>query len=199
MLVGISCEQYEYSSPLPGILDVRLRVKNNRQGLLPFGGQNEFRLNLRNLEARREGDIILPIYANVNAIRRNPDGDIFNCLDTLARDSAYILGQAYAPPGNFSILDLTVDPRVNCVDMFPVPCVVYYNGFFTQPITVEISPLATPFQRLPAAGQPPLNIVVEEGRLTRVTVTLDLDTSLVRLADTYLYLPKFYVSSIQVF
>jgi hypothetical protein len=199
VLLGLSCEQYEYSSPLPGILDVRLRVKNNRQSLLPFGGQNEFRLNLRKLEARKDGNIILPIYADLRAIQRNPDGDIFNCLDVLTRDSAFILGQAYAPPGVFSILDLTIDPRVNCSAGISTPCVMYYNGFFLQPIIVEIAPEATSFQRLPGEGQPPLNIVVEERRLTRVTVTLDLDSTLVRKANTYEYRPKLYVSSIQIF
>ncbi len=185
----ISCEQFDYSSPLPGVLEIRLGVVNNRQSLIPFGPQSRFGFTLRSLEAKRAGGIRLPVYTDLHAIRRNPDGDYFNCLDTLARDSASVLGQAYAPPGTFTSLEFTASPD-------PIVFILY--GFYSNNIGVVFRPQFQVLQRLPASGDR-LEIRIEESRLTRVTITFDLDSSLVQRTETFEYVPRFYVSSVEIF
>lgn len=189
LFLVVSCEQFEYSSPLPGVLEIRLGVANNRQTLIPFGPQSRFGLTLRSLEAKRPGGTRLPIFSDLHAIRRNPDGDYFNCLDTLARDSASVLGQVYAPPGTFTALEFTVSPD-------PIVFILY--GFYSNIIGVVVRPQFQDLQRLPAPGDQ-LNIRIEESRLTRVTVTLDLDSSLVQRTETFEYVPRFHVSSVEIF
>lgn len=184
-----SCGQYDYSTPLPGVLEVRLGVVNNRQSLIPFGSLNQFGLILRSLEARQPGEIKLPIFADLHAIRRNPDGDYFNCLDTLGRDSGLVLGQAYAPPSTYFALEFTISPD---------PILFAYYGFYGSVIEV-VTPIGQQaLQRLPRTGGQ-LSIPVQEGRFTRVTVTLDLDSSLVRRTETFEFRPYFYVSSVQIY
>jgi hypothetical protein len=185
IFLGVSsCEQYEYTSPLPGVIEVRLRVVNNRQDLIPFGAGNVFSVTLRNLEVRTPTRAELPIYSNVRAIRRNPDGDVFNCLDTLARDSSIILGEAFAPPGVFSSLE---------VEMVPAPSLLFWNGYFSTSVNVVTS------QQQTAAHLLFNHIPVEQDRHTRVTVTFDLDSSLVRREEDFEYRPRFYISSVQIF
>ena len=186
-----SCEQYEYSSPSPGILEVRLGVANRRaDGLLPFGSQNFFGANFNDLEARQPGNIRLPIFSDLTAIRRHPDGDFFNCLDIPARDSSIILGRVYAPPVNFTGINFAVS-------VFPFVQITY--PYAVSEIDVEIPRLTQALQSLPRPGQSPQNIKVESNRLTRVTVTFDLDSSLVRKFETFEFRPYFYVSSVQTF
>ncbi|MBI4534990.1 MAG: hypothetical protein HY708_01840, partial [Ignavibacteriae bacterium] len=109
-LSSISCQQYDYGSPLPGVLEVRLAVKNNRTDLIPFGQLNIFLLKLTSLEVREPEGTRLAILSDLQAIRRNPDGHFFNCLDTLARDSAFVLGMTYAPPKTFTKLNVIAEP-----------------------------------------------------------------------------------------
>ena len=185
----LSCGQYEYSSPLPGILEVRLRVVNNRPGLTPFGPYNQFGLTLTDLSVFRTGNIRFPIYSDLYAIRRNSKGDWFNCLDTLARDSMKILGQVYAPPGVFRALEMTMSPD---------PFVLINYGFYSNSINVFYTPPLQALQHFPPTGNQ-MQIEIQEGRLTRVTVTLDLDSSLVRHTEAFEYKSKFYVSSIKIY
>ncbi len=187
---SLSCKDYQYASPLPGILEIRLGVKNNRTDLLPFSPLNLFQINVRRVLAIEPGDLQLELFADVNAIGRNVDGDQFNCLDTLARDSALVLARGYAPPGTYNGID---------VEVTPTPFIALASGFFPSVIEVN-EPLPPPaaLQQLPAPGTI-LNINVQEGRLTRATVTFDLDSSLVRRTETFLYRPYFYVSFVQSF
>ena len=186
---SFSCKQYDYTSPLPGVLEVRLRVVNNRPGLTPFGPYNQFGLTLTDLAVFRSGNIKLPIYSDIYAIRRNSKGDRFNCLDTLARDSMKILGQVYAPPGAFRALELTVSPD---------PFLSINYGFYDNFINVFYTPPLQALQHFPPVGNQ-MQIEIQEGRLTRVTVALDLDSSLVRHTEAFEYKPKFYVSSIKIY
>lgn len=188
LLVG-SCEQYEYSSPLPGLLEVRLRVANTGPDSLyhPFGQANSFVLTLKELEVYREDGARLPVFANEYAIGRdNLNGDPFNCLDTLARDSAMILGRAFAPPGVFTRIVLRVEPRVSAV--------IVANEFGPPTIIPVVDALGL---NLFSLSIPVAETV--EGRLTRITVTLDLDRTLVRGLTTFSYQPYLYVSSVQNF
>ncbi len=197
-LTTLSCEQFEHSSPLPGILEVRLSVVNNRQNLLPFTGvnplaprdSNHFFLRLKSLEATQAGGIKLPIFSDLDAIRRNPDGDEFNCLDVRGRDSLLILGQRHAPPETFTGLELTISPD---------PIVFISQGFFGSFIPVMEIPPAQALQRLPGDPGQQLNIDIQESRLTVVTVTLNLDSALIQRTETFGYRAHFSVSSVQTF
>jgi len=189
----LSCEQFEYSSPEPGIIEVRLAVVNNRQALLPFASADSFGfaanflfMNVTELSATQPGDIELPIFADLNAIRRNADGDFFNCLDTKARDSVLIIGRVYAPPEIFTGLELTIEP----------PQVLFISqGFYGSLIPiVQVLPVRA-FQKFPRGGNN-LNMSVEQGRVTQVTVTFDMDSSLVQRSESFDYIPYFYVSSV---
>jgi len=202
-LVTLSCDQYDYASPLPGILEVRLSVKNNRQGdLLPFSPVNQFAFILKELRATQPGDIRLPVYPDTYAIRRNLDGDRFNCLDTLARDSALILGATYAPPESFTGIEMFTElaPYQNQFGGANYPYAVVISSSFFPSVIEVVQPLPPPpaFRRLPRPGEA-LNIQVNEGRLTRVTITLDLDSTLVRRTEFFLGNLVFYVSSVQNF
>lgn len=197
-LLVFSCEQYEYTSPLPGLLEVRLRTINSRQDtcsqcteFIPFGLSN-FTLKLTSLEVKRGDGARLPVYANEYAIGRNSeDGDPYNCLDTLARDSALVLGRTFAPPDVFTNVEFTVSP------FFPLVLILDTLSHTYNPIdVVDFQRVA--FHRLPKSGGS-LNIRVEEGRTTRVTVTINLDSTLVRRLEDFEYRPYFYVSSIQNF
>jgi len=201
-LVTLSCDQYEYASPVPGILEIRLNVKNNRPSLLPVSNLNDFSFILKELEATQSGDIKLPVLPDIYAIRRNPDGDRFNCLDPLGSDSALVLGASYAPPQLFTGLEMFTEfaPSQNQFGGQSYPyAVTIQTGFFPSVIEVR-QPVPPPpaFRALPRAGET-LNIQVNEGRLTRVTVTLDLDSTLTRRTEFFLGDLYFYVSSVQNF
>ena len=191
--LALSCKQYEYASPLPGILEVHLQVINNRQNIIPFGAPNNFGVLLKELNAVEPGNIRLPIYADVNAVRRSPDGDPLNSLDSLAIEGNLVLGAAYAPPTVFGNLEMTMnfDQFIIAVHgRVPVPTVI-----LVQPPAPPAPPVQTFFQ-IPNA---PLlsNIVVNEGRRTVVTVGLNLDSILVRHAEFFELNPSFSIVSVQ--
>jgi hypothetical protein len=149
-------------------------------------------MTLRSLDAVEHYPVKLPIYSDLTAIRRNPDGDFFNCLDPLARDSAFILGRVYSPPTTYTQLLFTVEvsPIVFVMDVFSgVPNI----------IQVRQDPTTEALQQLPATGQSRLSVPVETDRRTVVTVTFDLDSSLVRRTEWFQYRPYFYVSSVKVY
>lgn len=182
----LSCKQYDYVSPLPGTLEIRLASANSRANdLLQFRPGNTYQLTLFNLEARQSGDIRLPIYSDLTAIRRNYNGDLFNCLDVGARDSTIILGRAYSPPLQYQYLRMTI--KVS-------PFVFRFNGYQFESIPVEI----------PLSGDAIIDLRsdalrIEEGRRTIVTVTMDLDSCLERRTESFLYHSRYYISSVQTF
>jgi hypothetical protein len=200
-LVGVSCEQFEYSSPVPGILEVRLAVKNTRDRLLPFGGTDttaqftsSFALTLKKLEIMRPGgvggDIRQELFATIHAIRRNTDGDNFNTLSTSARDSQLVFGAGYVPPGEFNRIEMTINPDAVVV--------VDFGEYFDVVFVDELPPYQSLYV-LPRADEA-LSIPIEEGKRTVVVVTFDMDQSLIRRpSDRYYYVPVFYVSSINVY
>ena len=188
--VSLSCKDYEFASPQPGILEIRLGVKNSRTDLLPFSPVNTFAILVRKVVVRKPGNIELEVFADLNAIRRNRDGDPFNCLDTLAADSALVLGKSYTPPGTYEGID---------VEVTPVSGILVQSSFFPSFIEVQQSiPSPPALQQLPGPGKS-VSITVQEGRLTRASITFDLDSSLVRRTETFGYRPYFYISSVQNF
>lgn len=197
-LAGLACKQYEYASPTPGILEVRLAVKNTLHvEFIPFGvldstngNQNRFFTILHALTVLQPGGLRLPIYATANAIRRNPDGDFFNSLDVGSRDSIPVLGVVYAPPGTYTGFEINISV---------IAPIFIYNPPVQSAIDVVRLPPFIDQLRLPVEGQPPVSIPIHEGRNTRVTITFDLDQALIQRAEWYDYRPAFYVSSVQEF
>ena len=217
-LATLSCKEYDYSSPLPGVLEIRLRSLINdplQQSLLPFAQadsvgrvSNAFMLLLKSLRVLRSDGSEQEIYSDLHAIRRNDEGDFFNCLDMRARDSVWVLGESYVPPTNFNQLWLTVQPRGLEDPGAPTPVgnrlappIVRVHGQYSTNIIEVRLPTPTPLElrQLTTLGQSPLDIKIEEGRRTVVTVTFDLDQSLVRRAEWYEYRPTFYITSIEHF
>lgn len=208
LLAGLSCTEYEYASPTPGILEVRLAVKNSRQDLIPFGGLDSvtgnrslFLLNLTDLEVSEAVGARLRIFASLNAIRRNPNGDIYNGISYEARDSSIVMGLTYAPPGIFTglALNLSLVPLPRQFSPSGLPGIYIAQGSYGSAIDIFEFLSTSDAQQLPAVGQAPFAIEVIEGRTTRVTVTFDLDQSLIRQTESFTYDPVFYVSSVQTF
>lgn len=190
---GLSCEQYDYTSPLPGRLEVRLASKNSRTTLMPFSPTNTLPLRLRKVVARQSNGVTLELLADVNAIKRNADGDIINALDTLSRDSTTVLGVANAAPGTYTGVDIEVDLPLSGVGFVNV-----ITGFVPNTIQIFNPPgiISQTIFRFPTeSGQ--LNYEVNEGRKTILTITFDMDSSLVRRTEWFEYHPYFYLSSIQ--
>lgn len=186
----LSCSQYEYASPTPGILEIRLRVKNTRTDLIPFSVANYFALTLTELEATKPDGSFLRILTDLNAIRRKSDGDTLNCLSFSARDSVILMGRVYAPPTTFTGLEIEIKPD---------PFLIVSTGIVPSFIEVRQPAPAPPTLRtLPTTGSV-LNVEVKEGKTTLVVVTLDLDLTLIRRSEWFEYNPTFYVSSIQTF
>ncbi len=189
-----SCNQYDYSSPNPGILEIRLKTKNSRTSFMPFSSANFFSFNLKSLDAIRSNGARLDVLPDLNAIRRSNDGDNFNTLDTLSRDSVLVLGKVYAPPGTYVGIDIVA--QILGGNSF-----VQIAGVLGIPIIIPvIEPIPPPpaLNQLPRPGQT-LSFTVNESKLTRVTVMIDLDESLIRHTEFFEGDLQFYVSSIQNF
>ncbi len=159
---------------------------------MAFGGGNLFVINMKTLEAIREGGQRLEILPDLNAIQRSEDGDFFNVLDTLARDSLYLLGQAYAPPATYKGLDIVASVMQGAEFVR----IVGLLGIQTEVPVVAPTPTPSALNSIPRPGES-LSIMVHEGRRTVVNVMLDLDSTLVRRTEFFECDLQFYVSSIQ--
>ncbi len=167
--------QYDYSSPSPGTIDVRLRVISNN---IAFDPHNNFVLKVTSVEAVRAGDLArAPIYEDVKAIGRTTN--VYNTLDQRARDSALVMGEQYLPPAEYVGINLLIQPGTE----------VILNGYQHIPV------------KTPDAFNPLLafrsQYSITESKTTSIVVTIDLDQSLVKLSNSYLFLPVYYISSIK--
>ena len=198
--LALSCKQYEYASPLPGVLEVRLKVVNSPDSLggnrevIPFSPLSRFRFVLKELNAVQPGNVKLAIYEDLYARQRIDGGDYINTLDPLANTADIILGQAYAPPQTFTGLDMTVT--------FPDPAVIVVRdprfGATFLPVVAPPppAPAVQTFYQAPPAPQT-INITVNEGRTTVVTVVFNLDSVLQRRSESFEFHPSFSISSVK--
>ena len=187
-LSAFSCSQYEYSSPDPGVIDVRLTVKHSRTSLMPYPDSlgltgSGMVFLMKSLDGVASGDVSLPIFSDLFAIRRNPDGDEFNALSLATRDSMTVLGKAYAPPQMYEGLELVISSPQGVFISYG-----FYGSF------IPVSPVL-PFRGL---QQLEADIPVQSGRTTVVTVTFDLDRSLLQQTESFLFVPVFYISSVVI-
>ncbi len=187
----LSCADYEYSSPLPGILEVRLRVKNERTAIIPFSEFNMFNIIIEDFVAQRDDGAFLVLLSDLRAIRRKKGGDTLNCLSLAARDSQLILGQAYAPPGTYTVLfSERSTPVTHDTTLYRFDGVEYQ--------TIPVRDYAPPSRFVMMVQHPPIE--VKEGKTTVVTLTLDLDASMIRRSEWFDWVaPMAFVSSFRQF
>ena len=171
-----SCSQYEYSSPLPGIIDVRLRTISDTSRI-SFSPLNNFVLKVTSLEGVRDDYARSPIYEDTKAIGRT--ANVYNTLDVRARDSSLIMGEGYLPPGNYVGVNLLIQPGGKVV----------LDGY--RDIDIK---LPDRFNALLTFRKP---FQIRELETTSIVVTIDLDSSLVQGANVYYFKPYYYISSIQ--
>ena len=178
LLLNFGCDQYNYVSPSPGIVELLFRTKSNE---ITFSPLNSFILTIpqNGVQARREDGALLQINEDVFAIARKQAS--YNILQPEARDSILVLGEAFAPPGNYSGIEIQFTPGGY----------VILDGYRTIPVFAVNSNGGSydlNFQR-------PFTIASVE--TTYVTLTIDLDQSLVKGAENYYFLPYYNISSIE--
>jgi hypothetical protein len=174
LLLNIRC-QYEYSSPLPGLIDIRLRTISD-SNRIPFSLLNNFVVKITGVNALRTDRAQAPIYADVQALKRTTG--IYNTLDAHAEDSSLVVGQADIPPGDYLGVLMLIEPGPS----------VILDGY--RNIRVNTLPDFDPTLSFLK------HFTIFEQRTTHIVLTIDLDSSLVKQADTFLFKPYYYISSI---
>jgi hypothetical protein len=158
--------QYDYSSPLPGLISVRLRTKSEN---FTFDPLNNFVLKVAQVEAVRNDGARAEILEDTKAISRTTN--TYNTLDKRARDSSLIMGEAYLPPGEYIGVNMLVEPGTN----------VTLDGYRVIPVIAPPNPsLLLAFRK---------NFSIKEGVTTRIVVTIDLDNALKKGANNYYFEP----------
>lgn len=168
--------QYDYTSPLPGIIEIRLKTVSDTTQI-DFLPLNSFTLTISQLTAIRSNFTKVLMYSDIKAFDTKPI--IVNTLDPSARDSMLIIGQTYAPPDEYVGVDVLLEPAKKII----------LEGY--RQIDVErpegFSPLLS--FRKPYS--------VNEGKQTIITLTIDLNKSLKKGAFTYTFEPYYEITSIQ--
>src|SRR5947207_7891506 len=103
--------QYDYTSPLPGTLSIKLRAKSDN---IDFSPLNNFVLRFSLIEAVRSDGARAKIYEDTKAVGENSQNPnptyAYNALDSRARDSNIVIGEAYLPPGDYIGVNMNVVP-----------------------------------------------------------------------------------------
>jgi hypothetical protein len=181
VLIASSCSQYEYTSPLPGTISVRLKTKSSG---ITFDPLNNFVLKVTSVEAVRSDGARAPIYEDTKAINRTTN--VYNTLDVRARDSSLVMGEALLPPGDYIGVNLLITPGSS----------VILDGYRNIPVIVD--PKFDPLLAFRNATNPGATLFhISEGVATSMVVTIDLDSTLLKGANVYYFRPYYYVSSIQ--
>jgi hypothetical protein len=182
VLLSMSCSQYDYSSPLPGIVEVRLHTIVDTTKI-SFSPLNNFTLNIAQMWAFRSDGARAEIVADLKALTQTQSGGSstrsFNTLDYRAADSSLIMGETYLPPGNYTAV---------FVQKAQPGKYVVLDGYRDIPIVNDSIEQDLLFRR---------PFTITEGHHTKIVLTINLDSSLVRLADQFYFNPLYYISSIQ--
>ncbi|HLF13369.1 MAG TPA: hypothetical protein VI932_00585 [Bacteroidota bacterium] len=171
-IINLGC-QTEYASPLPGIVEVRLKTISSN---IDFNPLNNFILTVSAVEAVRDDDARAVVYGDLTAIDR--EDTKLNTLDVRARDSAVIIGQTYVPPGSYKGIDLLLEPARQAI----------LDGY--RIIRVDRQGNFDP--RLRFRSQFP----IKELATTQIVLEVNLDSTLLRRANTYEFRPFYRISSI---
>jgi hypothetical protein len=174
LLFNVRC-QYNYSSPLPGLIDIRLHTVSD-SGRIAFNALNNFVLKITQVTALRSDHEQAQVYGDVHAIKSTTG--IYNTLDLHAEDSSLVVGQADIPPGDYLGVLMLIQPGPS----------VILDGYrnISVSTTSDFDPTLSflkPFK-------------INEQRTTRIVLTIDLDSSLVKRSDSFLFKPYYYISSI---
>ncbi len=159
---------------MPGTLVVKMKTISNN---IPYGGLNQFPMQLTELRAVRSDNAKQEIFEDLRAIRRYTE--YIDAFSQAAFDSTLEIGATNSPPGSFIGLDLTMQPAG----------AVVLDGYRLIPISQDVNAQSFLQLRLP--------ITIQESKTTTVVISFNVDSSLTRGAETYHYLPKFYISSLQ--
>ena len=180
----MSC-QYEYNSPGPGYIDIRLKTVSND---IPIAPVNNFFLKVNSVEAIRSDRVKVPIYQDLKAFART--ANIINTLDTLSRDSIKILGAGYAPPADYMGINLLLEPYGD----------VILDGSRSISICKDEA-CGSPFI-FSTLSQFHKGYQVKEGAVTHIVLTINLDSMLVRGAEKFYFRSELgvthYISSITI-
>jgi hypothetical protein len=160
------CKDSSYNSPVPGIIEVRLKI--NRTDFEIIGN---FNLTVESLKIETPTGSYADIYDNINAIRDNADYyDVFS-------SSEFIIGQMYLPPQTYSNLLLSITPSDS---------MTYDNKIIivTKPADFD------------ALYKLNMNKSINSDQKTTVTIRCDIDSILVKKIDHYEYRHKYSIESI---
>ena len=179
ILYASGCSQYDYNSPQPGTLEIRLHTQSTN---IPFDTLNNYILKVDQIEAVRDDGARASIYSDVKAIGRTSSN--YNTLDFRAEDSSLVMGAAYLPPGNYVGVNFLVLAGTQVIlDGYRIIQVIIPSGLARGQLIK--------FRR---------NFHIDELTTTRMVVTIDLDSTLFQGADRYYYLPSqasYIITSIQ--
>ncbi|HTK81525.1 MAG TPA: DUF4382 domain-containing protein [Bacteroidota bacterium] len=165
ILLNDGC-QYDYTSPLPGTVSIRLRTKSDN---LDFSPLNNFVLKVTQVEAVRDDGARAIVYEDTKAIGRTTN--TYNTLDVRARDSNIVMGEAFLPPGNYIGINMLIEPGGS----------VTLDGYRTIPVSAP--------QNFDALLRFRKNYTIREGATTKIVVTIDLDNALLKRANSYSFEP----------
>ncbi|MFI5253784.1 MAG: hypothetical protein ACHQQQ_15300 [Bacteroidota bacterium] len=177
IFANLCCSLPTYVSPTPGIIEVRMQTISTQ---IPFTPLNNFNLTLSAVYAIRADRARLVIYQDVKAIDRTPS--VLNTLDSLAKTGNMVLGSVFAPPGDYSgvnlLYDLGTNPLVNLDGYRQIPVDTTGYGFNSSLVSNA-------------------SYSVRENDTTRIYLTINLDSALVKGAEKYYFNQAFLkISSI---
>jgi hypothetical protein len=175
ILTNIGC-QYDYTSPLPGIIEIRLKTISDTTQI-DFLPLNSFTLTISQQMALRSNKSEVQMYSDIKAFETKPI--IVNTLNPQARDSMLVIAQTYAPPDEYIGVDVLLQPAEEVILRgYQVIDVLTGEGFNA------LLSFRKPFH-------------VTEGKQTTITLTIDLSKSLQKGAFTYTFVPYYEITSIQ--
>ena len=175
IVIFSSCQQYEYASPAPGTVSLRLRSYYTQFDTL--FSDNNFTLKVTEIKAVRSDGILANVYEDVKSI--GPTPDIYNVLGRDAYDSVLVIGEYPLPPGDYRGLILKVEPGPR----------VILDGYRSIPVEKLPSPLYSATVIINQGYR------IEEARVTSLVITVDLDVTLSKLAYSFQYVPRYFISS----
>ncbi len=173
-LTIFSCKQYDYYSPQPGTLEIDLQTISNN---IPFAPLNNFSLNVSSIVAVRPDQSQVIIYEDPKSYQRS--GSKYNTLDPRAATGSIIMGLSYVPPGDYIGLSMVLSPDT----------VAILDGYRVIPVNKPVG--------YTSGLSVSREFTVREEALTRITFTVNLDSTLVRNGLSYTFRPYYSITNIQ--
>ena len=179
-----SCSQYDYYSPQPGILEIRLKAKSTN---ITFDSLSSYALRVSKVEALRDDGARAEVFNDVTAIKRTVT--TYNILEYRFTDPAFniVIGASYLPPGNYLGVNFLATPD----------SVLYLDKDTPIDVRVPIGSTGTTGSTLRFLKP----FEIKEALTTEIIVTIDLDSTIEKGANWYYYRSKsssYTVTSITV-